>query len=740
LSKLRAEFLDSLGALHTKLFSELITQPDSQAMQESPLRYAPGDQFGAFALGELIGKGGMSEVFLAHRVHGGFDQQVALKLIAPGVHTQQAEQLFVRERAHLASLSHPNIARLIDGGQAEDGTLWFAMEYIEGSLISEQLQRSPPVSLDQRLTWFLQLCDALQHAHSKLLVHRDIKRSNILIRSDQQLVLLDFGIAGNLQDDAPDTFRGAMTPHIAAPEQLRGDPLNTATDIFQLGLLLQDLQVRLPPALRAISDKAISAKPADRYPSVDALRADVVRYQQGYPVQAMAPSKWRNFVLVLKRNRAAFAAAAIGVLALATTVIGFTHNLQQARLRAEQEASSASAVTAFLVQMLEQASPNLQQGKRISAQELIGLGRDQLRTLEKQQPPQRELQLRLSLLLGQLYNEYEDYQAATPLLERALALHQQLQLTVLSSAVEGARIESSLAVALSNQGAHKARAEALFAKALATLAKQAPGSHAHRQALRAGAWFEVQRGNVRAAAERTQAALSEVQKDAAPDPNEVLRLQLNLGQMLGSLGEHARAQPLLNQACRDSRSLLPKAHPITINACGAFALLLTAQQQYAEAKAVLMDVRADIAAVYGDQNVHAAHGENALAWLFLKQGQVAEAKAYATRASEMYLALPSENDSNSVGALEILARAELALGDTKAASATIARMWARGRDGAHAMDPDHGQRSLISAQIWAKAGDCARAREFAEKAQSLARAQKVPAIAEQAAALQCPSP
>ena len=202
-----------------------------------------GERVGPYEIIEELGTGGMGVVFLAKRVEGSFDQIVALKLIKRGMDSEAILDRFVNERQILASLEHPNIAHLIDGGTTDDGLPYFVMEYVEGEAIDQYVERSD-IGLGERLDLFREVCSAVSFAHQNLVIHRDLKPSNILITKDGKVKLLDFGIAKLLKTDGDlqtATQYFVFTPEYASPEQVRGEQLTTATDIYSLGVILYEL-------------------------------------------------------------------------------------------------------------------------------------------------------------------------------------------------------------------------------------------------------------------------------------------------------------------------------------------------------------------------------------------------------------------------------------------------------------------------------------------------------------------
>ncbi len=307
------------------------------------------------------------------------------------------QRLFRRERQALASLSHANIARLIDGGITDSGTAYLAMEYVDGVSI-DRFCRERRLDVRARLQLLLAVCRAVQHAHSALVVHRDIKPSNILVGEDGAPKLLDFGIAKLLDRDEGDTRSGiaALTPEYAAPEQFNGGAITTATDVFALGILMHELLTgarpeQTPPTrpsaltmatkaeagalptdaatlrslLRGDLDniilKALEAEPARRYASAGALGDDLDRYLDGLPVTAHPPSGWYRGRKFVQRHRGGVAVTLVLVVALLASL---THALWQSRIarqqarRAETELAHAQAITHFMLGMFEGAAPS----------------------------------------------------------------------------------------------------------------------------------------------------------------------------------------------------------------------------------------------------------------------------------------------------------------------------------------------------------------------------------------------
>ncbi|MBM4132051.1 serine/threonine protein kinase, partial [bacterium] len=363
-----------------------------------------GRILGAWRLGPLLGAGGMGLVHAAERCAGDFAQSAAVKVLARSdVHGDLAAR-FGRERAILARLTHPGIARLLDGGVSEDGWPWFALERVRGAPLTDHC-RERAADLRTRLRLFRQVAEAVAHAHRHLIVHRDLKPSNILVGEDGCVKLLDFGIAKLLADDdgADLTLAGPrpFTPRYAAPEQVAGGAITTATDIYALGAVLYELlcgrsphggtdvpehellraAAELDPApltrvaraargavadaadvgavvelgrdrllagdLQNIVARCLAKDPAGRYASVDALLNDLRRAEAGEPVQARPPSRRYVLAKFARRNRVAVAA---GALVLTALLAGLGATTWQAR-RAAREAARAEQARAFLLDL-----------------------------------------------------------------------------------------------------------------------------------------------------------------------------------------------------------------------------------------------------------------------------------------------------------------------------------------------------------------------------------------------------
>ena len=426
--RLAAGFLSEPAIALTPSFAEGLDIDDQEG--ESP----PPKTVGPWQILREIGRGGMGVVYLAERTGDQFRQLAAVKLVRPVGGSEELLARFRRERQILASLNHPSIARLLDGGRAEDGSPYLAMEYVEGRPLTLYC-RERALGLDERLRLIVKICDAVQHAHARLVVHRDLKPSNILITEAGEPRLLDFGIAKLLAENETDAAltRGGlplMTPEYAAPEQLRGEAISTATDVYALGLILYQLLVgrrafpdlptgsrdpnrRLEPTRPslAVKDKSLRRRlagdldtivmmalrddPARRYASVEALARDIERHLTGLPVSARPDTvvyRARKFVRRHRWGVAVSATAALVLIAFAVTMA------EQARRTARQR-DRAERVSQFLVELFTVSSP-FGEGGKVTAREILDRGAQRI---ERELTAEPEVQGDLMDTMGRVY-------------------------------------------------------------------------------------------------------------------------------------------------------------------------------------------------------------------------------------------------------------------------------------------------------------------------------------------------
>ena len=438
-----------------------------------------GSLLGPFRVAERIGRGGMGIVYRGIREGADFNQDVAIKLIRRGYDFDDVHARFLRERRILARLSHPNLARFIDGGVAAEGRPWFALEFVRGESITRWCD-ARRLSVRERLKLFLDVCAAVQYAHTRLIVHRDLKPGNVLVDEAGTVRLLDFGVAGLLAGDEegagpPTTIsdRHAMTPEYAAPEQFAGGVVGIAADVYALGVLAYELVAGVLPCtldradpvaaaqtvaqtppqalasaisrsggdlsdtadlrlstrktglsgyrrivrgdLTRILEKALAKEPERRYETVQAFADDLTRWLDGAPVRVTTNRFGYRFGKFVQRNRVAVAFACLAFLLLLAGVGGVLWKSREAL----REAERATAVKTFLLSLFDNNTPGGAADEVPSTRDLLASGVEKIRDEMADQP---DLRAEMLTTLGRIHNQLALYDAAEPLLREALTL------------------------------------------------------------------------------------------------------------------------------------------------------------------------------------------------------------------------------------------------------------------------------------------------------------------------------
>ena len=545
----------------------------SKLRSDDPPTDQLGQRVGAYRILRLLGEGGMGRVYLAEREEGDFVQRVALKLIRADFMSDAARVRFLRERKILAGFVHPHIAQLHDGGVASDGAPYFTLEYVEGQKITDYCD-SRSLTIRQRVELILQVCSAVTYAHRNLIVHRDLKPSNILVTADGDVKLLDFGIAklvgAEVGEGGTATDARMMTPEYAAPEQVLGDKITTATDVYAIGVLLYELLCgRLPyaradagsiswakavveetpenfgqalsraagtgkrltgdaaavkrgttlPVLRRtlrgdldhIVQRTLAKEPEQRYASVTALADDLSAYVGGRAISG-GNRRYRLRVFVRRRWIPLTAAAMFLALLIAGAVAIVWQSQQTAR-----EASKTTAVKDFLLELFRNANPNVAQGKPVSVRELVDRGAQRIDLIPAEHA---DLKAELQNALGTVYYQLGFYTEAKQLHEKAFAaVKDQSDQALLAAYAE--RQEATDTAALGDNASAQTLADDAIVRLRAI--RHAPSRDVAR-ALSTAGWLAKKRADIPRVKELSEQAFALAK--LTPDDDEIMYLAL----------------------------------------------------------------------------------------------------------------------------------------------------------------------------------------------------------------------
>jgi tetratricopeptide (TPR) repeat protein/tRNA A-37 threonylcarbamoyl transferase component Bud32 len=613
-----------------------------------------GTRIGPYRLTRLVGHGGMGAVYEALRDDAEFQQKVAIKLIKRGMDSAFVRERFLRERQILASLDHPHIARLLDGGTTAGGQPYFVMEFVAGQPITEYC-RHLELSLNEKLKLFRDVCAAVQHAHQKLVIHRDLKPANILVTEEGTPKLLDFGIAKLLSPDpgaaATRTEMAVrlMTPEYASPEQVRGNAMTTTTDVYSLGVVLYELLAERRPYQfetyspveieRAICDteaprpseaahqhpalaggantpaklsRLLSGdldnivlmamrKEADRrYQSVEQFSEDLRRYLSGLPITARPVTFGYRAGKFMRRHRAAVAAAVLVAFSLLGGIIATTYSARQARAerdRASQAAARAEAVTKSLVSVFEFADPGRAKGNAITAKELLDQGVEKVVRELNDQPT---VQAKLMDTIGGLYETIGVYTSAQPLLEDALKLRRQ---TLGSEHIDVAESLHHLGVIAYEKGDYT-RSEALFREAL-QLRRRLLGT-GHLQTADSMHWLGralITLGKFTEAEPLVSNTLALRRRLLPPEHKDIASSLLHgQGRLLGEQGKFAEAAENYREALSIHRKIFGAEHPWTAASMNNLAVMMQELGDYQNAEVLSRNALAMRRRLFGEEH------------------------------------------------------------------------------------------------------------------------------------------
>jgi eukaryotic-like serine/threonine-protein kinase len=638
---------------------------------------------GPYQVIRKMGQGGMGAVYLGVRVDQEFRKHVAIKVIRTGLDSDEVVARFRRERQILASLDHPNIAHLIDAGTTDDGLPYFVMEYVQGRPLTDYCD-SHKLTLRERLELFRSVCSAVQQAHQNLVVHRDLKPANVLVTADGKAKLLDFGIAKLLN---PDVYPGelpptatdmrVMTPDYASPEQVRGDPIATSSDVYSLGVILYELLAgrrpyqftgsnqaeifriiseqeprrpstaitsdpgadtdrlstlrggtteRLQKELRGDLDNivlmALRKEPQRRYASAEALSEDIRRYLDGHPVAASKGTWSYRAQKYVRRHKAAVAAAAVvAVLLIAFSIVLGVQNVRIASERdaARKSEQKAVAVTDFLVNLFETNDPAQSKGESLTARQLLDRGASRLQKDFKEQP---EIQAELMNEVGRLYESLGTLDQAESQIRQALGIRRS---RFGSSHLAVAESLHSLGKVLTEKGQY-GEAEKVLSEALATRRKLLGSEHTD-VARTLGSLAEVQwrKGQLDEAERSYREALAMHRRLLGNEHEQVANDMGGLGLVLQDKNELDEAERLFRESLAMHRKLLGNEDPNVAASVADLAQVLWNEGHLDEAEELYREGLALDRKLMGNEHPSVAVTLNNLALVLAQKGELDEA-------------------------------------------------------------------------------------------------------------------
>jgi serine/threonine protein kinase/tetratricopeptide (TPR) repeat protein len=710
---------------------------DAEQFLEAGARVLPppatmaGTVIGAYTLVEPIGQGGMGSVWLASRSDGRFDGQAAVKLLNAELVGRTGGERFKREGTILARLAHPFIARLLDAGVSSAGQPYLVLEHVKGRHVDDYCD-AQMLGIDARLRLFLDVLSAVAHAHANLIVHRDLKPSNVLVTSGGQVTLLDFGIAKLLESDGGprevtltrDAGAG-MTPRFAAPEQVSGGAITTATDVYALGVLLYELLTGQHPIgsadlsaadiVKAIVDveprrpsmavtdpaedpgrlaehaarrgttpdrlrrwldgdldtivaKAMKKSPDERYASVAEFAGDVRRFLRQQPITARPDTLRYRAEKFVRRYRRVVALSAAAVV-LAGGVIGFyTVRLARARDRAALQAEKASKVSELLTGLLDGADPfRTPDAQEPTVRSLLDKGAERITRDLKGQP---EVQAEVLTVIGRVYERLGQYEKAKPLLREALALGRR---SLGADHPSIAQTLNELGV-LHRETGDLAGAQPLLEESLAMRRRLFGPEHESvavtllelGRVLRDRGFDAKAEPLVRESLAIRRKLFGEVHRDTATSVND-------LGLLLWARGDLDGAEPLFRENLATNVAVLGPEHPSVAVSMGNLALVLNAKGQSAAAERLFRDDLAIIGKTLGERHPNYALALNNLSRAVLDQGRVEEAHALLERAVNTARPLYPDDHPRMTLYLMNLARVQIALHQARKADPVLRR-------------------------------------------------------------------
>jgi eukaryotic-like serine/threonine-protein kinase len=670
---------------------------------EHPIEPLPVDRrigtvVGRYKLSAVLGRGGSGTVYLGERADEQYSARVAVKVLAQAS-AQNLGMRFRLERQILASLNHPNIARLIDAGETDDGQPYLVMEYVEGAPVHRYCDERQ-LGIRERLNLFMEICGAVQYAHQNLVVHRDLKPQNVLVTAGSVVKLLDFGIAKLLETNSATValtrmHERVLTLEYASPEQVRGDSITTSTDVYSLGVMLFEIltgtlpfpvspnasQVELerlvcltdaqPPSAavvkllqatpenmlaiaaarnltperlehRLIGDidaivlRALRKEAEHRYASVEQFSADLRRHLNNEPVQARQGNWVYYSQRFMRRHTATVAVGTTFVVGLIGVAIAMS--VQARRIAVERD--RAEIVSEFMTDVFAASDPFVHQGKELTAGDLLDAAAEKIRNDLKKEPGVRA---RLLEAIGRSFVRQGFAARAIPHLEEAAAIQRNLGL----KDVLAASILTQLAISYREAGRFDDAMRA-FDQALAMSQSLKEGNTKYRaRLLEQLGQLELWRSNPVKAEEQFKAALAIARQVDGARSLEVASILNNLAIIRLWVDDPIGAEQLSREAVSIYHSTTPELYPDRVAADNVLGDALLLQERAAEASAIFETVLKARRQLYSERNVRVAEALVSMSDAMRGQGRTAEAEKFMRQAIEI-LREGNESDLNKL--------------------------------------------------------------------------------------------
>ena len=666
---------------------------------------APGERLGPYRILRLLGRGGMGAVFQAERDDEQFRMTVAIKLVRPNLLTPEMLARFKTERQILASLDHPNIAHLLDGGTTANGTPYVVIEYIDGEPITDYSRRHD-LSIRERIRLFRKVCSAVHYAHQSLIVHRDLKPGNILVTKDAEPKLLDFGIAKLLDAAASSqtqTVARLMTPDYASPEQVRGEPVTTATDVYALGVLLYELltgQLPYKPAtsdLYSIEQAICTAEPARpsatrrelrgdlenilmmalrkeaarRYSSAEQFSEDLRRFMDGYPVLARQDTWSYRTAKFVRRNKAgvvATAAVVLLIVAFAITMAVQANRIARERDAANLERQKSEQVAAFLADLFSRADPSRSKGAAITAREILDSGAQRVETELAGQP---QVEATMMTQIGNVYQSLGLYDSARTILEKALAIRKR---ALGERNPDVAASLQNLATVLRDLGDYD---KALtYAQESLAMRRQLLGNHSKDliPSLNTVAILLEDKADYRGSEKLHREAVA-LLRSQEPDLPRLAASLNNLAGVLGREGRDAEALPLYKEALELRRKTLGNEHPATMQTLNNLGVYYIDHRDYASAEKAMREVLSVRLKLLGPDHPDVAKAMTNLSVALTREMQFDESITLLNRALDIFRRRLGEKHVNVAYVLDALAEVYYRKHNYETADPIYRRSW-----------------------------------------------------------------